>query len=226
MLRIAKTKRNETNPFGQLPYLSYTKERNASSLLLLLLQLLHHIQLSRRVGVDESSSRPCVWGSTHSTVSAGIADCSADRRRYYCCRNGCLLDDNDYGDDGGNARPRQIVPGPPGLMRTGTTAAESVTPTVDELDVVWRMLCADEADVFPQDVSGRSLVIFVGSELTRSKEYGECLRNPTASCHAKLRLVEEKIDTGKGLDKDPMVFAVKCGNSSGSTEPLAMEYRK
>ena len=61
------------------------------------------------------------------------------RRRHHC-NKGCSLN-----DDRGNAPSRrQILPGPPGLMRTGTTATEEVTPSVDSLDVVWRMLCTDE----------------------------------------------------------------------------------
>ena len=65
------------------------------------------------------------------------------RRR---CKKNCLL-------DGGNARVRrQIMPGPPGLMRTGTTASEEATPSADSLDVVRRMVCTDDGEECSHDV--------------------------------------------------------------------------
>ena len=49
---------------------------------------------------------------------------------------------NGTHDENGNPR-RFVLPGPPGMMRTGTTAAEDATPRVEGMEVVRRMLCAD-----------------------------------------------------------------------------------
>lgn len=49
---------------------------------------------------------------------------------------------NGTHDENGNPR-RFVLPGPRGMMRTGTTAAEDATPRVEGMEVVRRMLCAD-----------------------------------------------------------------------------------
>lgn len=74
---------------------------------------------------------------------------------------------NDTHDKSGSAR-RYVLPGPPGMMRTGTTAAEDATPKVERMEIVRRMLCEDgsggrgEVSSSPQDdddVSERATVL-------------------------------------------------------------------
>ena len=50
---------------------------------------------------------------------------------------------NGTHDESGSAR-RYVLPGPPGMMQTGTTAAGHATPKVEGMEVVRRMLCADD----------------------------------------------------------------------------------
>lgn len=63
---------------------------------------------------------------------------------------------NGTHDESGSAR-RYVLPGPPGMMQTGTTAAGDATPKVEGMEVVRRMLCADggggrgEVSSSPQD---------------------------------------------------------------------------
>ena len=52
--------------------------------------------------------------------------------------------------------PRRGFPSPPGVLRTGTTSAEAVTPTVGSLDIVMRTLSTgegEERDLVEPDVS-------------------------------------------------------------------------
>lgn len=72
----------------------------------------------------------------------------------HCCKKCRLL---NRGDANVQPAPRPVFPGLPGLLRTGTTPAEAVTPSVERLNIVRTMLCTDEGEECApvgSDVSG------------------------------------------------------------------------
>lgn len=56
----------------------------------------------------------------------------------------CWLLDHENGSV--RPAPHRLAPSPPGMVQTGTSPVEAVTPTVDSLDIVRRILCTDDGD--------------------------------------------------------------------------------
>ena len=118
------------------------------------LPLFRHIdiRLPHCLGTDVSSASSCVCLRYHLYWSGVANSLIADTRRRHCKKN-CLLDGSDP-----RAR-RQVIAGPPGLVRTGTTAAEEATPAADSLDVYRRMWCTHHGEECSDNVREISRLI-------------------------------------------------------------------